>query len=85
MNTTKLPGFTAEGSLCRVSARFQAKTEANLNGGIVYPANLSSTTFVTPWLFCSSKLVCKPKNSWPWIECSYTGFGFWNPVTKRCE
>jgi hypothetical protein len=85
MKPTNIPGFSAEASLCKVSARFQARIGTQLHRGLAHPANLSSTTFTTPGLFCSTKLVCTFKNRWPWIECSYTGFGLWNPVTNRCE
>lgn len=85
MKTMNIPGFTAEASLHRLSAYFQASAATELHGGVVHPAALSSTTYTTPGLFCSTKLVCRFKNSWPWVECSYTGFGLWNPVTNRCE
>ena len=84
MKTMKMPGFTAEeSSLSKLSSHFQARTEADVNGGFVRPAqNLYNPR---PRIFCLSKLECRPLNTFPWLHCSYTGFGFWNPVTNRCE
>ncbi len=83
MKTTNMPGFTAEASLYKFRANFQARTEPDVNGGLVH---LAGNIYYTPRpLFCLSKLVCRPINRFPWIQCSNTGFGFWNPVTHRCE
>jgi hypothetical protein len=85
MKTMNIPGFTAEASLYKPGAHFQASTATDLHGGLMHPVTLSSTVYTPPKVYCLSKLVCKPKSSWPWLECSYTGFGVWNPATKRCE
>jgi hypothetical protein len=85
MTMIKLPGFSAEASFSRVNGHFHATTEADTNDGSVCPANLSSIPYYLWPLPCYSKLVCRPKNSPPWIQCSYTGLGFWNSVTGRCE
>jgi hypothetical protein len=82
MKNMDLPGFTAEAALGKLSVRFQAGTQADVKGGLVRPA---SSIYYTPKLYCLSKLVCRPINRFPWIQCSNTGFGIWNPVTHRCE
>lgn len=78
-----IPRFTAEASFRTFRAGFQARTEADVSGGLVHPA--ASTTFVPRPIYCMSKLVCWPTSRFPWIQCSYSGFGIWNPVTHRCE
>jgi hypothetical protein len=80
VKTINTPGFTAEASLFSFSAGFQALTEGSVSGGLVRPAN-----FIPKPVWCSTKLECRPINSFPWIRCSNTGFGIWNPVTHRCE
>ena len=83
MKNMDLPGFTAEAALGRLSVRFLARPEADVNGGVVHPAG---SIYYTPKpIYCLSKLVCRPINRWPWLKCSNTGFGIWNPVTHRCE
>ena len=39
MNTiNKMPGFTAEASICITTTRYQATTELSVHGGLVQPA-----------------------------------------------
>jgi hypothetical protein len=83
MKNMDLPGFTAEAALGKLSARFQARTEADVSGGLVHPAG--GMYYIPTPVYCLSKLVCRPINRFPWIQCSNTGFGIWNPVTNRCE
>ena len=83
MKNMDMPGFTAEASLDTLSARFQALTEAHVNDGLVHPAG--SMYYIPKPVYCLSALECRPINRFPWIQCSNTGFGFWNPVTNRCE
>jgi hypothetical protein len=77
-----IPGFTAEASFPMFRAGFRARTEADVSGGLVHPAGMF---FIPKPIFCLSKLVCRPISRFPWIQCSNTGFGIWNPVTHRCE
>ena len=83
MKNGNMPGFTAEASLPTLSARFQALMQADVNDGLVHPAN--GMSYIPTPIYCLSKLVCRPINRFPWIQCSNTGFGIWNPVTHRCE
>ncbi len=80
MKTMNMPRFTAEASLISSSARGQTLIGASVPGGLVRPAN-----FIPKPVWCLTKLVCRPINTFPWIKCSNTGFGIWNPVTHRCE
>jgi hypothetical protein len=82
MKKIDLPGFTAEAALGKWSARFPGRTEPDVSGGLVHPAGIF---YMPKPVYCLSKLVCRPINWFPWIQCSNTGFGIWNPVTQRCE
>ena len=85
MNTMKrMPGFTAEASLRDVDARYRtSKTKVDVGGGLIQPA--FEQVYKPRPLYCMSALECRPTKSWPWLVCSNTGFGIWNPVTHRCE
>jgi hypothetical protein len=82
MENMQMPGFAAEASLGSLSARVQARRNADVNSGLVHPAG---THFVPTPIYCSTKLECRRINRFPWIQCSNTGFGVWNFVTNRCE
>jgi hypothetical protein len=77
-----IPGFTAEASFRTFRAGFQARTEADVSGGLVHPAG---SVFIPTPDYCLTKLECWALPFWPWLTCSQTGFGIWNPVTHRCE
>jgi hypothetical protein len=94
-----LPGFTAEASLYKESAGYQAAAAATIHGGLVQPASPfaeetildKSLTFLGPvftprpaWCFRQRCKNVAPPGHKPLLLCS-TVLGFWNPVTQRCE
>ena len=75
------PGFTAEASLIGAGERYQPAAAANINTGLVHPAQSGSISLY-PRIPCLRWRCIHIPNRNPWC---YRTLGFWNHVTHSCE